>query len=89
MLNKLGNYGIMRLNHLHPPFNNVDARKALLYLIDQEEFMKASFGNPKYYKKCPSNFACGTPMENEREHRLVQGGAEPQQGEGAVQEGGL
>ena len=27
--------------------------------------MKASFGNPKYYKKCPSNFACGTPMEND------------------------
>ena len=27
--------------------------------------MKATFGNPKYYKKCPSNFACGTPMEND------------------------
>ena len=37
----------------------------MLYLIDQEEFMKATFGNPKYYKKCPSNFACGTPMEND------------------------
>jgi len=65
VLNKLGNFGIMRLNHMYPPFDNVDARKALLYLIDQEEFMKASFGNPKYYKKCPSNFACGTPMEND------------------------
>ena len=41
----------MRLNHMYPPFDNVDARKALLYLIDQEEFMKASFGNPKYYKE--------------------------------------
>jgi len=65
VLNKTGNYGIMRINHLYPPFNNVDARKALLYLINQEEFMKASFGNPKYYRKCPSNFACGTPMEND------------------------
>ena len=37
----------------------------MLHLIDQEEFMKATFGNPKYYKKCPSNFACGTPMEND------------------------
>src|SRR6187401_3423248 len=64
VLNKLGNYGIMRINHLYPPFNNVDARQALLYLINQEEFMKASFGNPKYYRKCGSNFACGTPMEN-------------------------
>src|SRR5947199_5425585 len=65
VLNKTGNFGIMRINHLYPPFNNVDARKALLYLINQEEFMKASFGNPKYYKKCGSNFACGTPMEND------------------------
>jgi len=65
VLNKLGNYGIVRINHLYPPFNNVDCRKALLYLIDQEEFMKASFGNPKYYRKCGSNFACGTPMEND------------------------
>ena len=33
--------------------------------INQDEFMKAIFGNPKYYKKCGSNFACGTPMEND------------------------
>jgi peptide/nickel transport system substrate-binding protein len=65
VLNKTGNYGIMRLNFLHPPFNNADARRAMLHLIDQEEFMKATFGNPKYYRKCPSNFACGTPMEND------------------------
>ena len=65
VLNKTGNYGIMRLNFLHPPFNKPEARQAMLHLIDQEEFMKATFGNPKYYKKCPSNFACGTPMEND------------------------
>jgi peptide/nickel transport system substrate-binding protein len=65
VLNKTGNFGIMRFNHLYPPFNNPDARKALLYLINQEEFLKATFGNPKYYKKCGSNFACGTPMEND------------------------
>ena len=65
VLNKTGNYGIMRLNFLYPPFNKAEARQAMLHLIDQEEFMKATFGNPKYYKKCPSNFACGTPMEND------------------------
>jgi len=65
VLNKLGNYGIVRINHLYPPFNNVDCRKALLYLIDQEEFLKASFGNPKYYRKCQANYGCGTPMEND------------------------
>src|SRR3982751_2613924 len=45
VLNKTGNFGIMRINHLYPPFDKVEARQAMLYLIDQEEFMKASFGN--------------------------------------------
>jgi len=31
--------------------------------------MKASFGNPKYYKKCPSNFALrSTPMGEANEN---------------------
>ena len=37
----------------YPPFNNVDARKAMLYLIHQDEFMKATFGDQKYYKSAP------------------------------------
>jgi peptide/nickel transport system substrate-binding protein len=37
----------------------------MLYLLNQEDFMKASFGNAKYYKKCPSDFGCGVPMEND------------------------
>ena len=65
VLNKTGNVGWIRLNFLHPPFNNPDARRAMLYLVNQEEYLKASFGNPKYYRKCSSNFACGTPMEND------------------------
>ncbi|HEX8167830.1 MAG TPA: ABC transporter substrate-binding protein [Beijerinckiaceae bacterium] len=65
VLNKTGNVGWIRVNFLHPPFNNADARRAMLYLVNQEEYLKATFGNPKYYKKCGSNFACGTPMEND------------------------
>ncbi len=65
VLSKLGNVGWMRLNFLHPPFDKVEARQAMLHLINQEEYVKATFGNPKYFKKCPSNFACGTPMEND------------------------
>ncbi len=65
VLNKTGNIGWLRMNFLHPPFNNVDARRAMLHLLNQEDFMKASFGNAKYYKKCPSNFGCGVPMEND------------------------
>jgi peptide/nickel transport system substrate-binding protein len=65
VLNQTGNVGWMRLNFLHPPFDKVEARQAMLHLVNQEEYMKATFGNPKYYRKCGSNYACGTPMEND------------------------
>ncbi|HEX2116635.1 MAG TPA: ABC transporter substrate-binding protein, partial [Alphaproteobacteria bacterium] len=65
VLSELGNVGWLRVNYLHPPFNNVKARQAMLYLINQEDFMKATFGNPKYYKTCGSLFTCGSPMEND------------------------
>ena len=65
VLNKTGNIGWLRMNFLHPPFNNVDARRAMLYLLNQEDYMKATFGNAKYYNKCASNFGCVVPMEND------------------------
>jgi peptide/nickel transport system substrate-binding protein len=64
VLNKTGQMVWCRVNWLHPPFNNVNARKALLYLINQNDVMKAAIGNPKYYSPCGSFFGCGTPMEN-------------------------
>ena len=65
VLNRTGNVGWLRMNFLYPPFNRVEARQAMLHLIDQEEFMKATFGNPKYYRKCASDFTCGSAMEND------------------------
>jgi peptide/nickel transport system substrate-binding protein len=64
-LNKTGNVGIARLNCLHPPFASVEARQAMLYLLNQSDFMKATFGNPKYYQTCASYFGCGTPMQTD------------------------
>ena len=54
-----GSQGILRPNHLQPPFNNKTARQALLYAVDQQKYMQAVIGNPKYYKSCPSVFMCG------------------------------
>jgi peptide/nickel transport system substrate-binding protein len=65
VLNNLGNVGQIRLNFLHPPFNNVKARQAMLYIVKQDDFMKASFGDSKYARTCGSYFTCGTPMEND------------------------
>jgi peptide/nickel transport system substrate-binding protein len=64
-LNKSGLAGIARLNHLYPPFNNVKARQAMLYLVNQLDVMKVAVGNPKYYRTCASLFGCDTPMEND------------------------
>jgi peptide/nickel transport system substrate-binding protein len=59
--NPNGAMGIMRPNHLHPPFNNVKARQALYYLIDQAEYMRVMAGDPEYWTVCDSLFMCGTP----------------------------
>jgi peptide/nickel transport system substrate-binding protein len=65
ILNPTGNMGVMRLNHLHPPFDNVHARRAMLELLRQEDFLQVMIGNPEYYDVCASPFACGSLMAND------------------------
>jgi peptide/nickel transport system substrate-binding protein len=64
-LDPLGNQGMLRMNHLHPPFDNQQIRQAVLKTIDQEEYMRAAIGNPELYKICYSYYACGTPLETD------------------------
>ena len=64
VLNPTGSVGFMRLNFLHPPFDNQKARQAMLYLVNQADVMKATFGAQKYWRPCDSLFGMGTPMEN-------------------------
>jgi peptide/nickel transport system substrate-binding protein len=65
VLNKFGWVGMVRPNHLHPPFNNVKARQALQYLLNPVDMLKSFVGNPKYEKLCGAYFGCGGPMEND------------------------
>ncbi|MBV8456877.1 MAG: ABC transporter substrate-binding protein [Acetobacteraceae bacterium] len=65
IMNPTGYDGIMRLNCLHPPFDNVKARQAMLYLVDQKAILNATFGNPKYYHPNNSIFGYNTPMSND------------------------
>ena len=55
-----GLLGIIRLNHLHPPFDDPRAREAMLWLVDQRQYLHAIAGNEKYYATCGALFACGT-----------------------------
>jgi peptide/nickel transport system substrate-binding protein len=57
----LGTQGWLRPNHLHPPFNNKKARQALLFMMDQSMYLQAAIGQAKFYRTCPSVFACNGP----------------------------
>jgi peptide/nickel transport system substrate-binding protein len=70
-LNPLGLQYMFRLNHLHPPFDNVKIRRAALASINQEDFLKAAIGNEKYYKPCAAMFMCGTPLATDKGADIV------------------
>ena len=58
-----GNQGIIRLNHLQPPFDNVKARQGMLALVNQETYLRTIIGDADFYKVCPSIFLCGSALE--------------------------
>src|SRR6516162_3701798 len=53
-------YGIIRPNHLYPPFDNPTARQALALAVDQREYASAAFGDQKWWQECWSFFVCGS-----------------------------
>jgi peptide/nickel transport system substrate-binding protein len=61
--NQAGSQIIMRMNHLHPPFDNVKARQAVMHAIAQEDFLRAQVGDPEIYKVCNAPLVCGAAYE--------------------------
>ena len=63
VLDRTGNVEMLRPNHVQPPFNNPEIRRALLGAIDQSEFMQAIVGNsPSDYNARLGIFCPDTPM---------------------------
>jgi peptide/nickel transport system substrate-binding protein len=60
-----GTMGILQLNHLHPPFNNVKARQAMLHIINPADFLNTIAADKKLQKLCYSFFGCGVEMETD------------------------
>ena len=69
----LGSIGMLRFNFLQPPFNNQKMREALLYVVNQRDYVLAIAGDEKHGRPCYSFFTCGTPLSSEI-------GAEPLKG---------
>jgi peptide/nickel transport system substrate-binding protein len=61
----LGTVALLRFNQLNPPFDNPKMRHALLYAVDQRDYMTAVAGDPEHWRVCISFFTCGTPLASE------------------------
>lgn len=57
------------INHQHPPFNNVEARRALLTATKQSDFMVATVGDRTPWRECAAVFGCG-PNEGPQQQEL-------------------
>src|SRR5436309_2392227 len=84
----LGNHGILRFNHIQPPFNNPKLREAVLNLVDQKDYMGAAAGDPKYWKTCAALFGCGTPFETNAGAEALLNGPNPAKAKQLIQESG-
>ncbi len=69
----LGNIGSFRMNHLHPPFNDVRARRAILTAMSQEDYMRAVVGDDALWKPLPGFFTPGTPLYSEDGGEILKG----------------
>ncbi|KAF0137191.1 MAG: ABC transporter substrate-binding protein [Xanthobacteraceae bacterium] len=62
------------MNHLHAPFNNVKARRAVLMAMDQEDYMRAIVGSDdNLWKRLPGFFTPGTPLYTEEGGEILKG----------------
>ena len=60
--NPTGNQYTFRFNSTAKPFDNAKIRHAVMVAFNQEDFLKATIGDPNYYKVCKAPFVCGTPL---------------------------
>ena len=72
----LGNIGSFRMNHMHPPFNNVKVRRAVQMALSQEDYMRAVVGDDtSLWKLIPGFFTPGTPLYTGGGRRPAEGQA--------------
>jgi peptide/nickel transport system substrate-binding protein len=70
----LGQAGLLVMNHLFPPFNDVRARRAILMAISQKDYMQAYVGDDgSMWKSMPGFFTPGTPLYTEEGGEILKG----------------
>jgi len=72
--NPNGFNGILRFNHLQPPFNDVRLRRAVMMAVNQEDYMASITANdPTAFNGCKAMFPCGGPYGKETGKALMGG----------------
>jgi peptide/nickel transport system substrate-binding protein len=67
-----GTYGVLRFNHLHPPFNNLAVRRAVAMGVDQRDYLRAVAGDdPKGWGVCEGVFTCGTDLASDQGSEIL------------------
>jgi peptide/nickel transport system substrate-binding protein len=70
----LGFVGVLVMNHLFPPFNDVRARRAILMALSQEDYMRAYVGDDdSLWKPMPGYFVPRTPLYTEEGGDILKG----------------
>jgi peptide/nickel transport system substrate-binding protein len=70
----MGTVGYLVMNHLHPPFNDVRARRAILMAMSQADYMHAWVGSDEsLWKPMPGCFTPGSPFYTEDGGDLLMG----------------
>jgi peptide/nickel transport system substrate-binding protein len=87
-IDPLGTQGMIRFNHLQPPFNNPKMRQALLHVVNQREYLVAIAGDEKNGRVCYSYYTCGTPMENDAGSEVMKGPRSMEKAKKLIQEAG-
>ena len=73
VLDTNGNLGLLRLNHLYPPFDNPAIRQLVLTTVRQSDFMTAVVGDDASLWRQTGVFTPGTPMANDAGLSVMQG----------------
>jgi peptide/nickel transport system substrate-binding protein len=60
-----GTQGILRLNHLNPPFDNPIARRAMQNFVNQRDMILAVSGDLSQGQVCGALLVCGSPNGSE------------------------
>lgn len=77
----------LRLNFLHPPFDNVLVRRAAMLAVGQEQVLRTQVASAGMYRYCKSLYPCGTYFESDRTG-IFRGVANPQAAKKLLDEAG-